>query len=129
MDRPTSARRALTITPWLDHACLDTCSDGCFHDINDDLCKPVACEYGDVVLTADSSGWVVSDDSWRYVAKGVITAVSPSSGHHNTDVVLTSSTGSTVTAEGGFEYVAAASVDAISPANGQVGTKTTITAF
>lgn len=47
----------------LERACIETCSDGFFHDINDDLCKPVACEYGDVVGTADTGGWVVSEDS------------------------------------------------------------------
>ena len=85
MDHPTSAERVLPITSG---STVPLTLALRFHDINDDqvLCELDACEYDDVVLTAGSSGWVVSDDSWRYVAKGVLTSMLPTLGQHNTDI-------------------------------------------
>ena len=71
--------------------CLDVCPGGTFIDPNDLQCKPSACEDGDVVVTANSGAIVRSVNSWRFVKRGKITSVTPSSGQVTTPVVIAGS--------------------------------------
>ena len=72
----------------LEGECFADCPSGYFADPYDYKCKPVDCEFGDVVLTADSGAIVVSENSWKYVAEGQIAEVTPSSGQVTTPVVI-----------------------------------------
>jgi hypothetical protein len=69
--------------------CVDDCPADTFLDLNDDICKPVDCEVADVVVTADTGAQVTSSNSWRYLARGQIVDVSPSSGQESTPVTIT----------------------------------------
>jgi hypothetical protein len=68
------------------------CSAGCdsdrFLDVYDQQCKPITCEYGDVVLTSISGAHTTSTNSWQYLEKGNIVQVSPSSGQVSTPVTI-----------------------------------------
>jgi hypothetical protein len=59
-----------------------------FLDVHDQQCKPITCEYGDVVLTSISGAHPTSTNSWQYLEKGNIVQVSPSSGQVSTPVTI-----------------------------------------
>ena len=70
------------------NTCLNACPNGTFLDVHDGLCKPSECEFGDVILVADTGAHVMSENSWRYIEKGQISSVTPSSGQATTPVLI-----------------------------------------
>ena len=68
--------------------CLNICPGGTFHDKNDDQCKPTTCEDGDAVATANTGAIVRAANTWRYVKRGEIESVTPSSGQVTTPVII-----------------------------------------
>ena len=65
------------------------CPTGFYFDINDQVCKDVQCERGNVVVVANTGARVFSVNTWKYMRQGTISAVTPSSGQVSTPVEIT----------------------------------------